>query len=42
MPIIESNDFNIQQSANLNKKILSVLNYYKITREDAEAELFKR
>lgn len=41
-PIIENNEFNFVHSTISNNKILSVLNYYKISREDAQKELLKK
>lgn len=41
-PIIESNDFKNLESKTNNKNVLNVLQYYKITREDAEKGLNKR
>lgn len=41
-PIIESNDFNDLESKTTNVNVLNVLQYYRITREDAEKELNKK
>lgn len=41
-PIIESNDFNDLESKTTNVNVINVLQYYRITREDAEKELNKK
>lgn len=41
-PIIESNNFNDVGSKTTNINVLNVLQYYRITREDAEKELSKK
>ena len=38
-PIIESNDFSMIDSFSNNSRIKNVIRYYKITRNDAEAQM---